>query len=148
MIFKNSIFVDYVAIVSYNLIYILMLGIFAFRKYNMLNQERILGIIIICMIIPFSYVALFNLISKKESWSFIIPCIILIFLVLELFLDYILNLNFRETKFVYIYVLIYYVSLMTGIGYSFLVNKKAGFITLIFYFINLIGTYILTGFKH
>ena len=86
---------------------------------------------------------------RKRSWSFIVlPSLLILFLLLEILLDTILELEFRASRLLGPYLLLYYLSLMGMIGYTFQVGKKYGFITLVTYFLNQIATfysYFLVG---
>jgi hypothetical protein len=62
---------------------------------------------------------------------------IFLFFVVELILDYVLSLNFRNTVIVGPYILLYYVGLWELIGYSFKFDKKWGFVILATYFANM-----------
>jgi hypothetical protein len=62
------------------------------------------------------------------------------YLAVEYMLDYRLKSNFRQTRWLGPYLLLYYLGLFALIGYAFLVDRAAGFITLATYFINLAAT--------
>lgn len=61
--------------------------------------------------------------------------------ILELLLDFVWKLNFRETGWLAPYLILYYLSLLGMIGYAFGVDKRCGFITLVSYFINQVATF-------
>ena len=54
---------------------------------------------------------------------------------------YILQINFRSTRLLGPYLLLYYLAILGMIGYSFQIGKTYGFITLLTYFINQIATF-------
>jgi hypothetical protein len=62
------------------------------------------------------------------------------FLLLELLLDYVLQIPFRGTRLFWPYLALFYLSAWMMIGYSFLVDGVYGFITLITYFLSLGAT--------
>jgi hypothetical protein len=64
-----------------------------------------------------------------------------VFLIIEVVLDYILQYDFRNTSLLGPYLLLYYVSVLGMIGYSFAVQKKYGFITLATYFLSQIAAF-------
>ena len=70
----------------------------------------------------------------------VLPVLMVAFILLELMLDYILKVNFRQTRMLGPYLLLYYIAQMGLIGYAFLVNKAAGVITLVTYFLSLGAT--------
>jgi hypothetical protein len=89
-----------------------------------------------------------NLRLKRKYWFIVLPAFLIAFLLLEIILDYILKVEFRSTRLLGPYLLMYYLSLMGMIGYTFQIGKKYGFITLITYFLNQIATfysYFLVG---
>ncbi len=95
------------------------------------------------MIFPLSIAVISNLLAKRQWWFFILPIPIILFLILELILDYLLKIDFRNTVSLWPYIIIYFVGLNGMIGYSFLIGKRYGSVTLITYFINLFVTFYL-----
>jgi hypothetical protein len=83
------------------------------------------------------YIAFLNKKSKRDRWMIYLLIPIFLFFVVELILDYVLTLNFRNTVIVGPYILLYYVGLWGLIGYSFKFDKKWGFVTLATYFANM-----------
>jgi len=69
-----------------------------------------------------------------------LPLFFLAFLVPELVFDYVLKLNFRETQLLWAYLTLFYISQFAMIGFSFLANKRYGYVTLVTYFILLLTT--------
>ena len=128
---------DILVFIIANVLNILFSAIFIFRFKKYESYEFVLGILSVIMIIPLSIISYINFSSDREWWSFTLLLPIIIFLFMELVLDYILKSNFRKTKLVVPYLLFYYLGLFGMIGYSFLIGKMYGFITLITYFINL-----------
>ena len=90
------------------------------------------------------YIAFLNNKSKRDKWYTYLLIPIFLFFIVELFLDYILALDFRSTAIFGPYILFYYVGLWGLIGYSFRFSKKWGFVTLVTYFFNI----ILSGLQH
>ncbi len=124
-----------------NVINLLLIGIFLSRPKGKLKVERILGLIIVSMIFPVGVAIVLNLSGKREWWTVALPAILLLFLALELLLDYILKLNFRKTRWLWPYLLLYYLAMMAMIGYSFSIGKAYGFVTLGTYFLSLFATW-------
>ncbi|MBU7009941.1 MAG: hypothetical protein HXS46_04580 [Theionarchaea archaeon] len=79
--------------------------------------------------------------GKREWWAIVLPSLLIVFLIVELILDYILKLDFRHTSLLWPYLLLYYVSLWGMIGYTFLIGTFYGGITLGTYFLNLLATW-------
>jgi uncharacterized membrane protein len=132
--------IDWTIFAAANLVNILMVGIFLSRPRGLNRVERVLGIVLIALVIPVAISALLNVMGKREWWSIVLPFLLVVFLIVELILDYILKLDFRHTSLLWPYLLLYYVSLWGMIGYTFLIGKPYGFFTLITYFFNLFAT--------
>ena len=92
-------------------------------------------------ILILSIVVSFNIVHKRRWWFIVLPTLLILFLVLEIVLDYLLDFEFRTTRLLGPYLLLYYLSLMGMIGYTFQISRKYGFITLITYFLNQIATF-------
>jgi hypothetical protein len=133
--------IDTAIFIIANLVNLLLVGIFLSRPKGLKRVEYILGLIVVAMILPLGIAVILNVHGKREWWAVVLPLILLSFLVIELFFDYILKLDFRKTKLLGPYLLVYYLALMAMIGYSFLVGKSYGFITLSTYFLNLFATW-------
>ena len=97
------------------------------------------GFVWVVFIILLAVVVVINSIGKREKWEVLLPLIFIAFLILEVILDYILQLDFRNTWLLGPYLLMYYVSIMGIIGYSFRIGKKFGFVTLVTYFLSQIA---------
>jgi hypothetical protein len=139
MMINNNI--DFVLFLITNLINILMIGVFFARRNNYSRLEYYLGLVIVSMILPISFAVLSNYINRREWWTVVLPCILNVFLIIELILDYILKIEFRKTFLLVPFIMVYYLGLLAMVGYLFLINRKLGFITLITYFINQIYTW-------
>ena len=118
-----------------------MIGIFLGRCKKLDKLEFILGIIIVLTIFPVGFIMILNFTGSREWWTFVLPIPLLLFLIVELIFDYILKLDFRNTKLLWPYLVLYYLGLWGMIGYSFLINNIFGFITLGSYFLNLFATW-------
>jgi len=77
-----------------------------------------------------------NIRAKRGRWFTLMPALFGIFLIVEVILDYVLKIDFRNTGLLTPYLILYYASILGMIGYSFLVEKKYGFITLVTYFLS------------
>ena len=129
--------VDLTVVYIANLINIIMALLFVVRIYNLSQVEDILGIAVIIMGFGLGYIAFVNWRNKREKWEYYLLIPIFLFSIVELLLDYILNIDFRNTTLVVPYILFYYVVLWGLIGYSFRFEKKWGFLTLATYFLNM-----------
>jgi len=124
-----------------NLVNLLMIGIFLSRPAGLQRLEFILGIILLVLALPTLYCVMRNAALKRGTWYWLLPLLLVVFLIIELLLEYIFLPGFRQTRWLGPYLGLYYLSLMGMIGYNFLTGKKEGFITLITYFLNQIATF-------
>jgi hypothetical protein len=133
--------IDTAIFIIANLVNLLLVGIFLSRPKGLKRVEYVLGLIIVAMIPPVGVAIILNVLGKREWWAIVLPLIFFVFLVAELLLDYILKLDFRKTKLLGPYLFVYYLALMAMIGYSFLIGKPYGSVTLSTYFLNLFATW-------
>jgi hypothetical protein len=134
-------FIDIAIFIIANLVNLLLIGIFLSRPLGLKKVERVLGLIAVSLILPIGVAVILNIQGRREWWTIVLPSILMLFLAIELLLDYILMLNFRKTRYLWPYLLLYYLALMAMIGYSFSIGKSFGFITLGTYFLNLFATW-------
>lgn len=133
--------VDFVVFISANVFNILVSILFILRTKKMERVEHNLGIIIVSISIPLMVAVIINSIDGREWWTYILPLFLIIYCILELLFDYILKLEFRNTKLLGPYLLFFYLGSMAMIGYTFLIKEAFGFITLITYFIGLLAAW-------
>ena len=124
-----------------NLINLLLIGIFLSRPKGLKKVEQVCGLIIVSMILPVGVAIILNILGKREWWTIILPMVFILFLKIELLFDYILKLNFRKTRLLWPYLFLYYLAMMAMIGYTFLIGKTYGFVTLGTYFLGLFATW-------
>jgi hypothetical protein len=124
-----------------NVINLLLIGIFLSRPKGKLKAERVFGLISVSLILPAGLAIVLNALGKREWWTIVLPAILILFLAVELLFDYILKLNFRKTRWLWPYLLLYYLAMMAMIGYSFMIEKIYGFVTLGTYFLGLFATW-------
>ena len=132
--------IDTILIITTNLFNLIMVAIFLSRPAGRKRLEYWLGIANLALILPLAAGILFNLSAGREWWATVLPALLLAFLLLELLLDYILKLQFRQTRLLGPYLLLYYAAQMGMIGYAFLVSEPWGFVTLVTYFLCLGAT--------
>ncbi len=85
-----------------NLNNILLLSLFITRLRNKPKIEYWLGIIIILSIVPLSYLFITAIIINRPILYFIQIGLMITYLILELLLDYILKIEFRQTQWIVI----------------------------------------------
>jgi len=103
---------------------------------------QVCGAIVLSLIIPFTITFLGYMKEKAEKRTIISHVFILFYLFLELLLDYILKIPFREILAIHVpYIIVFYAALFSMIGVSFDKNRKMGFVVTITFLI-LIGCLI------
>jgi len=95
-----------------------------------LGDMRLVGVsggIVISLIVPFAITLLGYMRKKAEKKTILSHVFILFYLFLELFLDYILRIPFREILAIHVpYIIVFYAALFSMIAVSFEKNKKMG----------------------
>ena len=124
-----------------NLVNLLIIGIMLSRPFGLKRLERILGLGAVGCAVPAGLAVLLNAADGREWWAIVLPALFVAYLILELILDYVLRLDFRHTRLLWPYLLVYYVALNAMIGYTFLVNEAFGFVTLATYLLGLLATW-------
>jgi hypothetical protein len=103
---------------------------------------QVCGGIVISLIVPFTVTLLGYMREKAEKRTIISHVFILFYLFLELFLDYVLRIPFREILAIHIpYIIVFYAALFSMIAVSFEKSKKMGFVVIATFLI-LIGCLI------
>ena len=138
---------DLVVIGAANLFNLIMVGVFYLRTRDVYHS-LVTGYIWAGLIILLAVGAIINLQAKRGLWFSALPLLFVGFLIVELVLDYILQLDFRSTGLLIPYLILYYLSILGMIGYAFLAEKKLGAVTLATYFLSQIAaiySYIQVG---
>jgi len=101
-------------------------------KFDNRELLQVSGVIVVLLIIPFTITLIGYIKEKVEKKIIISLAIILFYLFLELLLDYILLIPFREILALHIpYIIIFYVAEFSMIGIVFQINKKMGFVVVV-----------------
>ena len=130
--------VDLVVIAVANLMNLIMVFVF-FARTQLIPRTQIVGWVWVFFSLALGAAAILNFRARREWWAAVLPALLALFLVAEIVLDYILVFDFRSTRWLGPYLLLYYLSIMGMIGYSFLTQKKYGVITLVTYFLSQIA---------
>ena len=108
---------------------------------------RVCGAIVLSLIFPFTFTLLGYVKEKAKKKIVISHLLILFYLFLELLLDYVLIIPFREILAIHVfYIIVFYAADFSMIGVSFSRNRKMGFVVMLTFWI-LIGclTYLYLG---
>jgi len=132
---KNHNLIDLTAISVTNIFNIIMVVVFILRTMQT-GHLQVFGVVWVMFIVALAVVIFRNLQAKRGRWYIVLPLLMWTFLIIEVVLDYVLKSDFRNTGLIGPYLLLYYISILGMIGYSFLVGKKYGFITLVTYFLS------------
>ena len=98
-------------------------------KFDNVLLLRVCSVIVLSLIFPFAF-TLLGYIKEKAEKKIIIPhLVILFYLFLELLLDYILVIPFREILAIHVpYIIVFYAADFSMIGVSFNRSRKMGFV--------------------
>ena len=135
---KLSRVIDILLIGSSIIFFIFVSVIFITTKLGFLILRQVFGALIMILIIPFT-VVLIGYVKEKAEKQKIIPLVVILFyFFLELTLDYILRIPFREILALHIfYIVVFYAASFNMIGVSFRINRKMGFVVTITFWISL-----------
>ena len=133
--------IDHIMWFTANSLNLLMVLVFLSRTLPNPRLEFYAGILLLLLALPTLYVMIKNIQAQRGTWYWLLPLLLVLFLIVELLLDHIFFPDFRQSRLLGPYLGLYYLSLMAMIGYSFMTSKKAGFITLITYFLNQVATF-------
>ncbi len=127
---------DIIFIISTIIFNILVSCLYIATKFGNMELVRVIGIIILFLIIPFT-ITLIGYIKEKEEKKIIISLgVILFYFFVEILLDYILVIPFRDILALHIpYIIVFYAAAFSMIGVTFDKNKKMGFVVLATLFI-------------
>jgi hypothetical protein len=132
--------VDVTLVIVTNLFNLVVAGIMLSRVGKWKRVERALGWISVALSLPVGIALVLNILAGREWWAIVLPGLFLAFLLVEVVLDYALKLEFRRTRLLGPYLLLFYAAQMGMIGYAFLAREVYGAVTLVTYFLCLGAT--------
>lgn len=132
--------IDLALFVVANLANLLTAGIFLSRTLGQDCTETLLGLAFVSMALPAASAVVLNAMAGREWWTIFLPMPLIAFCIVELLLDYVFRIEFRSTGLLWPYSILYYVALISMIGYSFGIGKPYGFVALATYMLNLGAT--------
>jgi hypothetical protein len=127
--------VDLVVVALANLMNVIMVVVFLLRV-SRVGRLQVVGFVWGTLVLVLTGVVILNVRAKREWWTTALPLLLILFLIVELALDYVGKYDFRNTVLLGPYLSLYYVSILGMVGYSFLTKKRYGFITLATYFLS------------
>ena len=137
--------IDVIFICSSVVFNISVSGLYIVTKLGDTTLTQVFGGIVIFLIVPFTITLLGYMRAKEKKRIIISNGIIIFYLFLELLLDYILRIPFREILAIHVpYIAVFYATLFSMINVSFEKNKRMGYLVIVIFLI-LIGclTYYL-----
>ena len=134
----NNRSIDLVVVALANLMNTIMVVVFVLRS-STIGRLQVVGFVWAGMILVLACVITLNVRAKREWWTTVLPSLLLVFLMVEVALDYVGRYEFRSTALLGPYLFLYYISILGMIGYSFLTGKTYGFVTLATYFLSQIA---------
>jgi xanthine/uracil/vitamin C permease (AzgA family) len=134
-------FTDGLIVVAANIFNLLVTAVFLTRAAGLRRAEWFLGLLVAALALPAAAAFTVNVLNNRELWAIILPAILFSYCVLEFVLDYVLKSNFRHTRFLAVYLAVFYLASFAMIGYSFGVAKQYGFITLATYLAGLLAAW-------
>jgi hypothetical protein len=121
--------VDAIFICSSVIFNISVSALYIATKFGDMLLVQVCGGIVISLIVPFTITLLGYMREKVKKRTIISHAFILFYLFLELFLDYILRIPFREILAIHVpYIIVFYAALFSMIAVSFEKSKKMGFV--------------------
>ena len=110
--------------------------IFVFRLSGFPEIERILGVLFLLTGVPFLYLLLLARTHQRPTIFYIQISAILLFILMELFLDYAFKIDFRNVPWMTIsYVIFFFAGTGGLIGIASLAGKKWGTIAIVLFLI-------------
>jgi hypothetical protein len=97
---------------------------------------QVCGGIVISLMAPFTITLLGYMKEKSKKRTIISNGVILFYLSLELLLDYVLRIPFREILALHVpYIVVFYAALFSMMAVSFEKNKKMGYVVMVTFWI-------------
>jgi hypothetical protein len=134
--------IDLVFICSSVILNVSVSSVYVVTKLGDSALTQVFGGIAVSMIIPFTLTLIGYLMAKESKKTIISNGIVLFYLILELLLDYVLQIPFREILAIHVpYIVIFYAALFSMMAVSFEKNKRMGYVVIASFWI-LIGCLI------
>ena len=140
-------FFDSVFIISSMAFNILVSGIYLAQRFDKQELTQRIGLFVVLLLIPYAVVLINYIVDKKETINIIGLIVICLYLIIELLLDFILKIEFRENLVAHVaYIILFYIVAYFIIKISFNIDRTAGWAVAITFWV-LLGflVYLLTG---
>ena len=138
---QNIFAIDLTVFVSANLYNLFLTVVFLARTRGAKGLERRLGLLSVLLGIPLLTAAVLNASGQRDWWAIVLPLPTALHCLVELFVDYLRPSDFRQTRWLWPYLVLFYLGQWLLVGYAFLVSQTFGILTLVTYFICLAATF-------
>jgi hypothetical protein len=132
----NKKFNEILFVISAIIFNIAVSGVYIASKIDSSVLLKIFGGIVVLLIIPFTITFVGYIKMKAKKKIIISHIFILFYLLLEVLLDYILKIPFREILAIHIpYIIVFYAATFSMIGVSRTISRKMGLLVIATFFI-------------
>lgn len=104
------------------------------------ERARTFGFAGTAMAVPLAAAAILALARGAEIWDVALPVVFVVFAVVEVLVDAVLDLEVRTTRWLWPYLMLFYLAQWAVIGAAFRAGTGAGFAVLVSYFVCLAAT--------
>ncbi len=112
-------FTDGLTVVAANVFNLLVVGVFLARAAAARRVEWLLGLAASALGLSVLAAPISNIVHGRPWWTIIFPALPFCYCLMEFVLDYILKSEFRWTRFLPVYLGIFYLASLAIVGYSF-----------------------------
>ena len=115
---------------------LLVSGIFLSMKFGNMILIQVFGTLVLLLAIPFTVTLVGYVREKVDRRVIVSHGVILFYLFLEVLLDYILLVPFRDILVLHVlYIIVEYAALFSMIGVAFILNRKMGWVVSVAFWI-------------
>lgn len=104
------------------------------------GRARTYGLFGTSMALPLVVAALIAWAQEMEGWDVVLPLVFVAFAAIEILVDFILDFEVRESRWLWPYLMSFYLAQWSVIGVAFRVSEAGGAAVLVSYFICLAAT--------
>ena len=123
--------IDIVFICSSIILNISVSLVYIATKIGDIKLTQVFGGIAVSMVVPFTVTLLAYLRGKGTERTIISNGIVLLYLLLEILLDYVFQIPFREILAIHVpYIVVFYAALFSMMAVSYQKNKRMGYVVI------------------
>jgi len=118
---------DAAFVLSALLFNVLVSAVYVSTKLDLTALRQASGLVFVSLIVPFA-LTLRGYVREAERKIVVSNTVVLLYLVLELLLDYVLRIPFREMLAIHVlYIVVFYAAEFSLMSVSFHIGRKAGY---------------------